>query len=272
MVGEFPELQGKMARLYAVQETKDVAQALEEHYEPLTAESVVPSQALSQDLALADKMDILVGFFGLGIKPSGSKDPYALRRAALGIIRILKDREMPLEALIERSIASYAHQSRVFPNSLTSEIVEFFKERLEAFLKGQGWDLAAIQAVMALPVTSHFSLREYVGKVETLDCVLKTERGQALKQLWRRVRSFAEVEDTSLPCSHPLEQELFALLEKSRNLPAMDQLQAVTNVGHRFLDDLTILSDVQQEQTVRLSLLTRVRRIFESIGDWNQTL
>jgi glycyl-tRNA synthetase beta chain len=150
MVGEFPELQGTMGGYYARHdgETEEVAQAIEDHYRPRYAGDALPRQTCGVALALADKLETLAGLFGIGALPSGDKDPFALRRHALGVIRMLIERQLPLdtEALIHRAFAAFgpAH------GQAQAELALFLRERLVGYLRELGYSAQEVDAVLAL--------------------------------------------------------------------------------------------------------------------------
>ena len=140
VVGEFPELQGLMGKYYALAQGEDegIAAACEEHYKPLGAADTVPTHPVSVAVALADKIDMLVGFWAIDEKPTGSKDPYGLRRAALGVIRIVLDNKLRLQL------------RNVFNKSEADELLSFFADRLKVQLREQGARHDLVDAVFAL--------------------------------------------------------------------------------------------------------------------------
>lgn len=140
MVGEFPELQGIMGRIYATLqgESADVAFALEEYYQPLGPSKATPTAPVSRALALIDKMDTLVGFLGSGIKPTGSKDPLAIRRTALGIIRLIveaKQDDVDLSDAINKAIAAYKTQGIEVSTNTVEEVLEFIQLRFQVYIR-----------------------------------------------------------------------------------------------------------------------------------------
>jgi glycyl-tRNA synthetase beta chain len=150
MVGEFPELQGTMGGYYARHdgETEEVAQAIEDHYRPRFAGDDLPRQMCGVALALADKLETLVGLFGIGALPSGDKDPFALRRHALGVIRMLIERALPLdaEALIHRAFAVFGPTH----GQAQAETALFLRERLVGYLRERGYGAQQVDAVLEL--------------------------------------------------------------------------------------------------------------------------
>jgi glycyl-tRNA synthetase beta chain len=152
MVGEFPELQGIMGGYYARHEglRDGVAIAIEDHYKPRFAGDALPRNHTGTVLALADKLETLVGLFGIGQLPTGDRDPFALRRHALGVIRILVEKNLPLAlpALIAAAEGAFAEEHRQVP--VAEPLAAFFADRLAVSLREQGWSAQEVDAVLAL--------------------------------------------------------------------------------------------------------------------------
>ena len=221
MVGEFPELQGLMGRYYAEAEGQDaeVSTALEEHYKPQGPSDRIPAAPVSIAVALADKIDTLVGFWAIDEKPTGSKDPYALRRAALGVVRIVLENGLRLP-LIEMFLSAYKPiwekfanntadlayfeiRNKVFPERLLV-LLDFVVDRLSVQLKAQGAASELIVAVLAEQIGEygHFSLTDIqddlvlvVLRVEALGKLLETEDGKNLLAGYRRAANILRAEE-----------------------------------------------------------------------------
>jgi glycyl-tRNA synthetase beta chain len=230
MVGEFPELQGLMGRYYAEAQGEDVnvAQAIEEHYKPQGPNDRVPTSPESIAVALADKLDTLVGFWAIDEKPTGSKDPYALRRAALGVIRIILENELRLPlatiataqfeiltaALRERGAEALARQIAAKADTVAVEVTEqrllsvfgarsvdpraldllaFFADRLKVYLREKGARHDLIDAVFALP--GQDDLLMIVRRVEALGRFLDTDDGKNLLAGYRRAANILKAEE-----------------------------------------------------------------------------
>ena len=230
MVGEFPELQGLMGRYYAEAQGEDVnvAQAIEEHYKPQGPNDRVPTSPESIAVALADKLDTLVGFWAIDEKPTGSKDPYALRRAALGVIRIVLENELRLplatvasqqlaslrQQLAERSALSIARDLAAQADAAAVEVstrrmltpfgarnldpdaidlMAFFAERLKVHLRDKGARHDLIDAVFALP--GQDDLLMIVRRVEALGLFLETDDGRNLLAGYRRAANILKAEE-----------------------------------------------------------------------------
>jgi glycyl-tRNA synthetase beta chain len=222
MVGEFPELQGLMGRYYAIEQGEDrsVADAIEEHYKPQGPNDRIPTAPVSIAVALADKLDTLVGFWAIDEKPTGSKDPYALRRAALGVIRIMLENELRLPLVdlfaaarntwkangnpsvaagIQRWIEAKQPETvdeavQVSFDAYTgSQIREFLAERLKTQLRSKGARHDLIDAVFALPGQDDLLL--IVRRVEALGQFLDTEDGKNLLAGYRRAANILRAEE-----------------------------------------------------------------------------
>ena len=140
LVGEFPELQGIMGKYFAIEQgfEEDISMAISDHYLPIGVNSDVPKKTLSSAVAIIDKIDVLVGFFGINEKPSSSKDPFALRRNAIGLLRIIMENKLniQLKDLINYSIVIYGEQNVNFPNNLVAkDVLLFLRERFRSLLK-----------------------------------------------------------------------------------------------------------------------------------------
>lgn len=226
MVGEFPELQGVMGEVYAIAqgEEPEVAAAIREHYQPQGPHDPCPAAPLSIALALADKLDTLVGFFGIGEEPTGSKDPFALRRAALGIIRLVREnslQDFSLQPLCCEAIEAYQDQGISFKTGFRFEsVLDFINERLKVVLRGEGMRHDCVSAVMDRAPLAHainvdeltkspeFSaIQAYIGtraynifslsrRVKALQDFLDSSDGAALSATFRRVDGIVENEIT----------------------------------------------------------------------------
>jgi glycyl-tRNA synthetase beta chain len=216
MVGEFPELQGIMGKYYAQAQGEDeaVAYAIEDHYKPKGPDDFVPAVPVSIAVALADKIDTLVGFWAIDEKPTGSKDPYALRRAALGVIRIILDNLLRLELtmVVQVSVATYLQLSsantklaifawtheleRLHPELRayhSSGIAQFFADRLKVQLREQGARHDLVDAVFALEGQDDLLL--IVRRVEALGKFLDTEDGNHLLAGYKRATNIIRIEE-----------------------------------------------------------------------------
>jgi len=218
MVGEFPELQGLMGRYYAEAQGEDeaVAHAIEDHYKPQGPNDLVPADPVSVAVALADKLDLLVGFWAIGDKPTGSRDPFALRRAALGVIRIILSNAIRLKlvsfwldalkssyqivtvtpdykgptGLGGLSVSQHIAQQR---EQVAAELKDFFNERLRVQLREQGARHDLVDAVFALENQDDLVL--IVRRVEALAKFLDTDDGKNLLAGYKRAVNIIRIEE-----------------------------------------------------------------------------
>jgi glycyl-tRNA synthetase beta chain len=195
VVGEFPELQGLMGKYYAQAQGEDeaVAHACEDHYKPKGPEDLVPADRVSMAVALADKLDMLVSFWSINEKPTGSKDPYGLRRAALGVIRIILENALRLRliAIIEAQLRTgKAPESR---QSVPADLLAFFAERLKVQLREQGARHDLVDAVFALEGQDDLVL--IVRRVEALGKFLDTDDGKNLLAGSKRAANILRIEE-----------------------------------------------------------------------------
>ncbi len=200
VVGEFPELQGLMGRYYALAQGEDasVAAACEEHYKPLGPSDRVPTDPVSVAIALADKIDTLVGFWFEDEKPTGSKDPFALRRAALGVIRLILLNELKLPLLIQLDFSWHEHAHRGTgatsqKQALIADLLAFFADRLKVQLREQGARHDLVDAVFALAGQDDLLL--IVRRVEALGEFLDTEDGKNLLAGYKRATNIIRIEE-----------------------------------------------------------------------------
>src|SRR3954470_13936098 len=201
VVGEFPELQGLMGKYYALAQGEDasVAAASEEHYKPQGPNDRVPTDPVSVAVALADKIDTLVGFWAIDEKPTGSKDPFALRRAALGVIRILLDNDLRIKAipLVEAAmdILRATSKRHMLPNDhlVSRDLLAFFADRLKVQLREQGARHDLVDAVFALE--GQDDLLMVVRRVEALAKFLDTDDGKNLLAGTKRASNILAIEE-----------------------------------------------------------------------------
>jgi glycyl-tRNA synthetase beta chain len=277
-VGEFPELQGIIGRYIALDqgEKQTIADAIAEHYKPQGPTDAVPKSPISIAVALADKLDMLAGFWAIDEKPTGSKDPYGLRRAALGVVRIILERELRLRL-------------RAFLGSQKADdLLEFFGDRLKVYLRDQGVRHDLIGAVFALP--GQDDLLMIVRRVEALGRFLETEDGASLLTLVRRALNILKIEekkDGRAFDGKPIAKLLRDKEEKALSgavktvgkgvqaaLSAEDFEGAMTALAKlrapvdAFFDKVTVNADDPEIRENRLLLLAQIRSLTLEIADF----
>jgi glycyl-tRNA synthetase beta chain len=309
MVGEFPELQGLMGRYYAQAQGKppQVARAIEEHYKPLGPSDRVPTDPVSVAVALADKIDTLVGFWAVGEKPTGSKDPYALRRAALGVIRLLLENgiRLPVVAvLVEHRVKQGAAFSAYEPDeeqgpieqieySATEaalDLLAFLAERLKVYLREQGARHDLIDAVFAL--AGQDDLLMIVRRVEALGRFLDTDDGKNLLAGYRRAANILRIEEKKDSRSYDGMPDVTAFVadeEKALALAlakasaaasdaigrddfeeAMRALAELRPAVDAFFDKVTVNADDPRLRENRLRLLNMLRRATREVAEFSR--
>lgn len=274
MVYEFPELQGLMGRYYASKAglSDAVAAAAQDHYSPLGPSDDVPTAPVSVAVALADKLDTLTGFWAIDEKPTGSKDPFALRRAALGVIRLIVDNGLTV-SLIKVGV--------------TGDLLSFFHDRLKFYLKDQGIRHDIIDACIAMDGADDLAL--LVKRAKALAAALSTDDGQNLIQGFKRANNIltqAEENDgveysygaEIAHAQHDAERALFAALDAADTVitPAMAAQDFGTAMAamaelrgpiDAFFDAVQINADQQVVRRNRLNLLSRIRKTCLAVAD-----
>ncbi len=302
MVGEFPELQGLMGRYYAehVGTKPEIARAIELHYKPKGPTDTVPREeqgdAVAVAVALADKLDTLVGFWAIGEKPTGSGDPYQLRRAALGVIRIVleNDLRVPLAHFIKLAEAPLTKLGKSAGSksaeSAQSDLISFFADRLKVFLKDQGKRHDLIDAVFSLGGQDDLAL--VVRRVEALDGFLKTEDGANLLAGVKRAanilsieekkdkKSYAgsydlalltEKEETALAAAiEAVKQDTVAAIQVENFAGAMRALSELRAPVDRFFDKILVNAEDPKIRENRLRLLSEIRAATLTVADFSK--
>ncbi|MGZ5917128.1 MAG: glycine--tRNA ligase subunit beta [Methyloceanibacter sp.] len=287
MVGEFPELQGVMGRYYALDQKEDpvVANAIAAHYKPVGPSDEVPREPVAVAAALADKLDMLVGFWAIDEKPTGSKDPYALRRAALGVIRIVLENELRL-ALMQQFCSSSIKPGDVVARNLLA----FFADRLMVHLRDQGARHDLIDAVFSL--SGQDDLLLIVRRVEALGKFLETEDGATLLVGTKRAVNILRIEEKKDGTGYhqPPDPKLFKLPEEKALAKQVDQVEraAATAIENEdfeaamaamallrapvdaFFDHVTVNADDADLRANRLRLLNRIRATTLTVADFSK--
>ncbi|GLK47046.1 glycine--tRNA ligase beta subunit [Brevundimonas intermedia] len=303
MVGEFPELQGTMGGYYARLAGYDdaVADAIRDHYKPLGPNDSLPVGGVSTVVALADKLDMLMSFLAIGEKPTGSRDPYALRRAALGVIRIILERDafLSLKSITDvwpgPNLLAYQKAWELSRDDdysdikLLDELVDFIRDRLTVLLRDRGQRHDLVAAVFAL---GDDDLVRIVRRVEALAAFLATDDGANLLAGYKRASNILRAEEkkgpvptgmvqTGLPNQPEPETVLaFAVgaartavetaLETEDFAAAMTALAGLRAPVDRFFEDVLVNSDVAEERDNRLKLLGQVRDVMGQVADFGQ--
>ena len=286
MVGEFPEVQGVMGREYALLEGEDaeVAQAIYEHYLPTQAGGAIPSADLGAFVSIADKLDTLCGCFGVGLIPTGTADPYALRRSAIGILNIILGRgyRLSLPELVDRSLDLLtAKLTRPRPE-VRADVLEFLRLRLVNLLTGQGYPQDVVDAVLS---ASFADVADALARVKALAELKGREDFEPLAVAFKRVVNIIKggVDTPVAPAlfASPREGALFeatgqAAGQVAQAVAAGDYAAALRAIaGLRgavdgFFEGVMVMADQDAVRINRLALLTGVARLFEGIADFSR--
>jgi glycyl-tRNA synthetase beta chain len=291
VVGEFPELQGHMGRIYAAAAgTKtEIADAIEEHYWPRGQGDKVPMAPVSIAVALADKLDQLAGFWAIDEKPTGSKDPYGLRRAALGVIRIMLENELrlPLAPLLGAAVARAGGKTA---NETTTDLLAFFADRLKVQLREQGARHDLVDAVFALG--GQDDLLMIVRRVEALGRFLETDDGRSLLAGTKRAANILRIEEkkdkraydkpadaklltepgevalhSAIRTATAAAREAVCAEDFAAAMAAMAKLRKPVDT---FFEAVTVNADDAKLRENRLNLLAEIREATRSVADFSR--
>ena len=285
-VGEFPELQGIIGGyLAAFDESEAVATAITDHYRPEGPQDTVPSDPLTIAVALADKIDTLTGFFGIGELPTGSKDPFALRRAALGVLRLVAQNNLDLRL---NEVFTEAAKGFSFEKS-SDELLPFLHDRLKVWLRDQGIRHDVVTAVVRMNDSRHDDLVHLISLAQTLADVLTSDDGQGLMAGYRRASNILSAEEKKDKATYngdvnkdllqgDAEQSLFkeVVTLSEYTLKSTDDMVAQINrLGQlrgpidAFFDQTTVNDDDANIRVNRLNLLGKIRGLMEILADFS---
>ena len=287
MVGEFPELQGTMGSYYATsdREPAAVADAIGEHYRPRYAGDDLPKTEAGRILAVADKLDTLAGVFSIGRKPSGNRDPFGLRRAALGIIRILIEcgLDVDLKALIARAVDRQP-KGKFDKDELVDEIYNFVSDRLRRYFLDRDAGLAT-ETFEAVMVRQPESLLDFDRRLAAVQTFARMEQAESLAAANKRIANILRqagdpqgLKITKKLLAEDAEQSLFNALDNARNkvtpmianrqyAEALSALADLRDPVDRFFDEVMVMADDEAVKENRLALLGELRALFLDVAD-----
>ncbi|MDR9437918.1 MAG: glycine--tRNA ligase subunit beta [Halomonas sp.] len=284
MVLEFPELQGIMGRYYAANdgENAEVAQALEEQYLPRFASDVIPRTRTGLALALADRLDTLTGIFGIGQRPSGTKDPFALRRAAIGVINILVKGKLVLDLRELLELAAAQHQELPYAEGLVDEVLTYMLDRFRAWARDEGIDTEVYLAVRARPVTQPL---DFARRLRAVQGFSRREEAAALAAANKRVSNILNKQqhDSTTAVEPGLLQEaaekalyealasrrqaVMPLFAEARYSEALDVLAGLREPVDTFFDQVMVMAEDPAVRRNRLALLAGLQALFLEVAD-----
>jgi glycyl-tRNA synthetase beta chain len=282
MVGEFPELQGIMGRYYAQHEglADDIAYAIEDHYKPRFAGDELPRSQVGIAVALADKLETLVGLFSIGEKPTGDKDPYALRRQALGILRMLIDAQLPLsfQQCLQDALAQFPQaQADTLP-----ALMEFCQDRLSVNLREQGASAQEVDAVLAL---NPEYLHQIPARLSAVQSFSHLAEAPALAAANKRVSNILKKVEGELQAQihpellqEPAEQQLAQILaeikpkadtlfEQGNYTESLKTLAALKAPVDNFFDHVMVNAEDAKLKANRLALLASLHAAMNRVAD-----
>ncbi len=284
MVMEFPDVQGVMGQYYALNdgEHHDVATAIAEQYMPKQSGDTLPSTDVSAAVALADKLDTLAGIFGIGMLPKGDKDPFALRRAAIGVLRIITERGYNLDIRDLLAFAVNTYGQKLTNTDTLDNAVDFVLGRFRAMYQDQGVDIDVIQAVSARNVSNP---SDFAARIHAVAAFKSLPQAQALAAANKRVANILAKNNITSAIAvnesylnETQEQDLYQQIQLQQTtvstalqnndysviLTSLAQLQAAVD---GFFDNIMVMSDDDQLRNNRLALLMQLRELFLSTAD-----
>jgi glycyl-tRNA synthetase beta chain len=286
MVGEFPKLQGVMGKVYAELsgEKGEVSLAIQEHYLPTAAGGVLPSSPAGAILSIADKLDTLVGCFGVGLIPTGTADPYALRRHTLGIINILLDRkyDLSLGDFCRWSLNLLSEKIERPAEDVKQDVMEFFKGRVQNLLLSRDLSADAIESALVVGFDDLVDLQERAQAIHDLK---KEPDFEPLAIAFKRVVNISRAHAPGIVdpqfFENPVERELYAAfqsisqraLEKigQKNYPmALRELTSLRSPVDKFFEGVMVMTEDEKIRLNRLSLLSNIADLFFRIGDFSK--
>jgi len=286
MVGEFPELQGIMGRYYAQLdgEHADVAEALDEQYLPRFAGDALPTTKTGQAVSLAEKLDTLTGLFGIGQPPSGVKDPFALRRAALGVLRIIIEKELDVDLteLLAAAVSNYS-DGQLTETAVVESVMQYFFDRLRGYTLDHGTKNDEYEAVLAVKTTRPL---DFMQRLKAVAAFRQLEQAESLAAGNKRIGNILrknEAEDSKLTINVALlqetaEKELAAKLSQAQQdlapLAAQADYAGVLNylaemreTIDAFFDNVMVMAEDEAVRLNRLALLNQTRALFLEVAD-----
>jgi glycyl-tRNA synthetase beta chain len=284
MVGEFPELQGTMGTYYAHHdgEPEEVALACSEHYQPRFSGDETPSTGVSSAVALADKLETLVGIWGIGLQPTGEKDPFALRRHALGVLRILLEKRLAIDLfdLLRTAYKQFADMPQVVDS--TDALYAFFMDRLRGVLRERGFNAIEIDAVLSLNPTR---LDDIVARLDAVREFAALPEAASLAAANKRISNILKKSAEGVPASvqpallqEAAEKALYAQLEQvaprvqqqlaERNYTeALSALSALRDAVDTFFNDVMVNAEDPALRNNRLALLGALHQQMNCVAD-----
>lgn len=284
MVGEFPDLQGVMGRYYAQAQNEDtkVADAIDEQYQPRFAGDALPESAVSQALAIADKLDTITGIYGIGQVPSGDKDPFALRRSALGLVRIIIEKELDLDLQLMIRFSLDLHSKIETTDALVMDIYDFIISRLKAYYASQAVTAEQFEAVRVCAPSHPL---DFAKRIEAVCQFSEMDEAESLSAANKRIANILKKVDATIPeevesslFEGDTERDLFEALDALRETVstkiaerdyagAMQLLATIRQPVDAFFDNVMVMADDEAVKLNRLALLNQIYQLFMQVAD-----
>lgn len=284
MVGEFPELQGVMGRYYASHdgEQADIATALDDYYKPRFAGDTLPDNVISQSLAIADRLDTLVGIFAIGKQPTGDKDPFALRRAALGILRTIVEQKLDLNLnqLVELSASTF--DKSVKAEKVIDDVLSFMKDRLKVYYTSDQTSPDVFEAVISIGEMCPLDIDK---RIQAVNAFRKLEEAESLAAANKRIGNILKKVDGKLPedidtklFEMPEENSLYdtlggldnkvsPLLKKGEYENVLKNLAGLRQPVDNYFDNVMVMADDMKQRNNRIALLNKLHKLFLEVAD-----
>lgn len=283
-VFEFPETQGIMGRYLALKdgESSEVAIAIEEQYKPRFAGDELPSTAVSCAVSIAEKLDTLAGIFGIGQHPKGDKDPFALRRAAIGVLRIIVEKALPLDLVELAGYAASLYGDKLTNKNVVDDVVNFMQGRFRAWYQEQGFAIDTIQAVLALNPTKP---ADFDARVKAVTHFRTLPEAASLAEANKRVSNILSKANIAIPekinvalleegAEGELAKQVAVLADKlapyfshGRYQDALIELSALKAPVDAFFESVMVMVDDEQIKVNRLALLEKLQNLFLKVAD-----
>ena len=284
MVGEFPELQGVMGKYYArlSGENEEVALAIDEHYKPRFAGDTLPSQGVGQVLSLAEKIDTLVGIFAIGQAPTGDKDPFGLRRAAIGLLRIMVECELELDTRECLGTAAAQYTDLESAAGCVEDVFEFIMQRMKRYYLDVGIPVGVFDSVHSLAPAN---LLDFHRRIDAVHKFSRMPEAESLSAANKRIQNILRKSDIAV--AEEVNQELLReeaevelassiqdisssvqpLLDSNDHESVLGELARLRGPVDRFFDDVMVMSEDESLKQNRLAILGKIDRLFMSTAD-----
>ena len=295
LVGEYPELQGVIGKYFAISQgfSSEIANAISDHYLPLGPTDNVPKEKIAICVALADKLDTLIGFFGIGLKPTSSKDPFALRRAVLGIIRIIIENKLSisLKELINNAKNLYLSNNIDITNAkLADDLIEFFNDRFKNLLKDKNLRLDVVDSVLFKNRSDDFyslflkitTIAKYIKKPEGMNAIATYKRAKNILEQNEQIIKDAifgnpdvvlfnsEIEETLLVKINEIKDYFTTPSRLRDSAKTIQMLSEVKLITDQFFEEVKVNDDNEDVKKNRLELLLLMCKTFDNFTDFSK--